>query len=608
MRNARLPFLIATTLFAVVAGCQQPTWRDQWDASEAMISMRDGKKLYTVIFVPKGKTGPFPILMERTPYGAGSPNRPPQRTTKKLQDAGYIFVFQDVRGQGKSEGDWENVRPILKKGVTGIDESTDTYDTVDYLIKNVPQNNQRVGLWGISYPGFYAGAGAVRNHPALVAVSPQAPVNDWFLGDDVHHNGAFFLQETFDFSLGFDVPKGTPPVRLDRGGLSAYDWYLQAGPLGGFDAKFLQGRIPYWNELMANTTYNEYWKSRALWRAMHDVKCAVLTVGGWFDKEDMWGALNLYSATEKQNPGIQNFLVMGPWSHGQWAGGGGTNLSDLAWGSRTSEYYQDNIEFPFFERFLRGDTKVKSVAEATMFETGANKWHEFPVWPPKGLKPIAFYLNADKSVSMTAKRDPGSVSYVADPAAPTPYVADFATSRRAPGDWLARNQAFAGERSDTVTFALPALTQDLAVAGPVEADIWIKTTGTDCDLVVSLIDEFPADTDVKKPSGEPMGGYQMLVRGNIMRARFHQSFEKPVPLKPGTPTRIRFQLNDVLHTFKKGHRVLVRVQSYWFPIADRNPNQFLDIRRAKADDFRKATIEVLCGGRNASAVRLGQRG
>ncbi len=572
-----------------------------------MISMRDGVKLYTVIYVPKTKPGPFPILMERTPYGAGSPTRPPGRSNPKMTEAGYIMFFQDVRGQGKSEGDWMNIRPVKKKGQPGTDESTDTFDTVDYLVKNVPKNNKRVGMWGISYPAFYAGAGAVRNHPSLVAVSPQAPVNDWFLGDDVHHNGAFFLQETFDFALGFDVPRGTPPVRIDRGNMSAYEWYLKAGPLGSYDEKFLQGRIPYWNELMANSTYNEYWKSRALWRAMYDVKCAVLTVGGWYDKEDMFGALKLYSATESQNPGIQNFLVMGPWSHGQWASGNGSSLSDMAWGSRTGQYYQENIEFPFFERFLRGDTAVAAIPEATIFETGANKWHTFPTWPPKNLRPFAFFLGADKTVATVAPKDPGKVSYISDPADPTPYVADYLTSRRAPGDWLARNQAFAGTRADTFTFAMPALTEDLSVAGPVEADLWISTTGTDCDLVVSLIDEYPQGTDAKTPAGESMAGYQHMVRGNIMRARFYQSFEKPLPLVPGKATRIRFQLNDVLHTFKKGHRVLIRVQSSWFPIADRNPNQFLDIRRAKADDFRKATITVHTGGSTQSAVRVGRR-
>lgn len=607
MPRLRFGLLPALVLACVTAGCQTPTWRDQWDASEAMVPMRDGVKLYTVIYVPKDKPGPLPILMERTPYGAGSPTRPPGRINPKMAAAGYILVFQDVRGQGKSEGDWMNIRPTKKKGQPGSDESTDCYDTVDYLVKSVPKNSGRVGLWGISYPAFYAGAGAIRNHPALVAVSPQAPVNDWFLGDDVHHNGAFFLQETFDFALGFDVPRGTPPVRIDRGGLSAYEWYLKAGPLGSYDEKFLQGRIPYWNELMANSTLNDYWKERALWRSMTDVKCAVLTVGGWYDKENMYGALSVYSAVERQNPGIKNVLVMGPWSHGQWAGGNGSSLADLAFGSRTGQWFQENVEFPFFERYLRGDTNAPDVPEASIFETGANKWHQFSSWPPRGLRPMAFYLQGDKTVSLNAPKTVGVASYLSDPANPTPYVADYLTSRRAPGDWLARNQAFLGQREDTATFALPALTEDLAIAGPVEADMWISTTGTDCDLVVSLIDEYPADTEAKKPSGESMAGYQHMVRGNIMRARFHQSFERPLPLVPGKPTRVRFQLNDVMHTFKKGHRVLVRVQSSWFPIADRNPNQFLDIRTAKADDFRKATITIHCGGNQASAVRVSRR-
>lgn len=590
-----------------VQGQQPPVrqrWQDQWDATEVNIPMRDGVKLHTVYFIPKGKTGPFPILMERTPYGAGTANRPPQRTTPKLVEAGYIFAFQDVRGTGSSEGEYVNVRPILPKGKAGIDETTDTYDTVDYLIKNVPQNSHRVGLWGISYPGFYAGAGAIRNHPALVAVSPQAPVNDWFMGDDVGHRGAFFIQETFDFMQFFDVPKGGQRPQIDRANRSAYDFFLNAGAPSTWDVKLLKGTIPYWQELLNNDTYNSYWKERALWRSFKDVHCAVLTTGGLFDKEDMWGAQNLYRAGEKQNRGRDNFIAMGPWLHGGWAGPSGASLSDLAFGSATSKWYQDNVEFPFFEHYLRGKTSTPAPAKATVFETGVNQWRQFSQWPPK-VKTESIYLDAGNGLSWKKPTGAGAVTYTYDPAKPTPYLADFANSKRAPGDWLARNQAFLEGRPDTVTFRMPAQTDDLRIGGPIKADMWIQTTGTDADLVVQVIDEYPADTTDKKPNGDSMAGYQVMVRGEIMRAKFRNSWEKPEPIQPNTPTHVVFTLNDVLHTFRKGHRIAIRIQSAWFPIADRNPNTFVSRAKATDADYKLANISILFGGRTPSHVELG---
>jgi len=591
--------------FLSVATAQRANWRDQYDAKEFQIPARDGVKLYTVVYIPKDKKGPFPILMERTPYGAGSPTTPPQRSTTKIREAGYILAFQDVRGKGRSEGDFVNVRPTLKPGQQGIDETTDTYDTIEFLLKNVPDHNGRVGMWGISYPGFYAGAGAIRTHPALAAVSPQAPVNDWFLGDDVHHNGAFFMQETIDFSLFFDVRRGQPGVQMDRQGKSAYDFYLSMGALSNFDPKVFKGRLPFVLEIFKNTTYNDFWKDRALWRAFKDVKCAVLTVGGWFDKEDLWGALNLYQAGEKQNRGIPNYLVMGPWSHGQWAGGNGSSLGDWNFVERTSPWYQDEVEFPFFERYLRGDLSVPAPAEATVFETGANVWRKYSAWPPKGVKPLSIYTQADRTLSRTKPAQEGQTTYVADPAQPTPYLSDYATSRRAPGDWLARNQAYFSTRADVATFKMEPLAENLRVAGPIEADFWVKTTGTDMDLIVKVIEEFPADTPLKTAQGESLAGYQLMVRGEIIRAKFRNSMEKPEPILPGQPTRIKLKLNDVLHSFQKGSRIVVQVQSYWFPIADRNPNVFLEIPQAKDSDFVPATIQILSGGKHASRIQLG---
>lgn len=604
MRWSRFWFAALVCALATFGFAQGSGWRERFEVFTYEIAVRDGVELFTLVYVPKGKPGPFPILLERTPYGAGSPERGPQRNPPLFAEAGYIMAFQDVRGTGESEGEFVNVRPILPAGQSGVDESTDTWDTVDFLVKNVPNNNGNVGLWGISYPGFYAGAGAVRGHPALQAVSPQAPVNDWFLGDDVYHRGAFFLQETFDFAVFFDVPRGEPPVEVDREGLSAYEFFLKTGALSNFETKFIKGRIPYWSELMENDTYNAYWQSRALWRSFTDVDCAVLTVGGWYDKEDLFGALKLYKAAEAQNPDIPNYLVMGPWSHGQWAGGGGGALGGLAWGSATSEWYQETIEFPFFERYLRGQD-VDPPAEATVFETGANAWRTFEQWPPAEAEETSLYIGPDGTLSWSAPASAGKSAYLADPAKPTPYLEEFERSRRAPGDWLARNQKFTQGRPDTVTFALPPLEEDVRIAGPIVADLWIETTGSDADLVVKVIDEHPADSPEVGPREQPMAGFQHMVRGEIMRAKFRNSFEEPEAIVPGRPTRVRFELNDVMHTFKKGHRIIVRVQSYWFPIADRNPNVFLSIPKAKDEDFRAATVSVLHGGGTPSRLLLG---
>ncbi len=571
--------------------------------SEYMIPMRDGVKLYAQVYVPKSG-GKHPILMERTPYNAGPHGETMRggfRGSKRLVEAGYIFAYTDVRGKNGSEGDFENVRPLLDKPKgTQIDEATDTYDTVDYLVRNVRDNNGRVGLWGISYPGFYAGAGAVRTHPALRAVSPQAPVSDWFLGDDVHHNGAFFLQESFDFNGGFDVPRGGTRPTIDRGTLSAYDFYLQAGALKNLETSYYKGLIPYWNEFLAHDTYDAYWKDRSLPRHFKNVRCAVLTVGGWFDKEDLWGALNVYQAGERMNKGIPNTLVMGPWTHGQWAGRAAT-LADQDWGSDTAKFFQDEVEFPFFERYLNAKT-VPAPPEALVFETGANEWRRYPKWPIAST-PLAVGLGGD-GVLTSGMVTSGTRSLRADPANPTPYLDEYKTSKRAPADWLIRDQRFLQGRPDVLTWTGPALAKDLRIGGAIEADIWLTSTGTDGDLVVKVIDQFPATGAGTSPKGVSLDGYQMMLRSDVMRMKFRDSFEAPKPLVPGQPTRVRFKLNDTLHTFKAGHRVVVQIQPYWFPIVDRNPNTFGKIQEMADADYKAADVTILSGGKTASRVIL----
>ena len=600
---------------------QRPETMDTYAKAEYDIPMRDGVTLHTVVYSPKAVPGTHPILMERTPYGAGpyGPDRYKNfRGSHKLQEAGYIFAFQDVRGKNQSAGDYVNIRPELKPGERGIDESTDTYDTVEWLVKNVPANNGAVGLWGISYPGFYAGVGAIDTAPHLKAVSPQAPVSNWFLGDDVHHNGAFFVQDNFNFSTGFDVPRkggpgstGTRPT-VDKTG-DEYAFFLQAGTADGLDTTYYKGLIPYWTELVDHPNYDAYWKDRSLPDHMKDVKCAVLTVGGWFDAEDQWGALNTYARTERQNPGIPNFLVMGPWYHGMWASRDGTTFGDLDFGQNTSKYFQDQVEFPFFERYLRGQD-VPPPAEATVFETGDNRWRTFAAWPPKGLGKATFYLGADKTIATTPST--GADAFVNDPAAPTPYLADYATSRRRTREYMVDDQRWADARPDVLVYKGEPFAADTTVAGPIDVDLWVATTGTDMDLVVKVIDVYPDDTTDKSPvrtlpdgttrGGASMAGYELNVKADVFRARFRDSFERPEPFVPGRPTRVHFKMNDLLHTFRKGHRLMVQVQGSWFPLVDRNPNTFVpNVERAKPADFQKATVTVLHDGKHASSLTFG---
>jgi len=611
MKPTRLA-LIFSFIATIAIASAQPTGRqnniqETYTKIEYMIPMRDGIKLYTQVYVPKNKPGKHPILMERTCYNAG-PFGPDQYRrgfggSPKMVEAGYIFAYQDVRGKYHSEGDYVNVRPELKPGEKGIDESTDTYDTVDYLVKNVPDNNGAVGLRGISYPGFYAGVGGINTHPALKAISPQAPVSDWFTGDDVHHNGAFFVQDTYNFSLGFDTPRGQEGPKVDRQGQAEYDFFLGLGALSNYEPKTLKGKLPYWNELMDHGTYDSYWKDRALPPHMKNVKCAVLFVGGLFDAEDMWGALNNYQFTEKQNPGTPNFIVMGPWYHGMWAGGPGQVFGDIDFGTPTSQYYRDNIEFPFFDKYLRGQN-VPAPAEATIFDTGSFDWHTFDVWPPKNLHPFNLYFDNGKAMSPAKPKEAGSESYDYDPAQPTPYLADYKNSKRRTREYMIDDQRFAAARPDVITYQTPPLDADRQVIGPVMADLWVKTTGTDADFVVKIIDVWPDDTKVMTPKGDSMAGYEELIRGDIFRGKFRKSYEKPIPFKPGEATEVKFKLNEMLHTFKKGHRIMIQVQSAWFPLVDRNPNQFLDIYKAKDSDFVKATITLLHDPKHASAIEF----
>ena len=582
--------------------------------AEYDVPMRDGVKLHVVVYSPKLVSGKHPILMERTPYSAG-PYGPTQYAgfggSPKFQTSGYIFAFADVRGQYLSEGQFVNVRPQLKPGEKGIDESTDTYDTVDFLVKHVANNNGNVGLIGISYPGFYAAAGAINTHPAIKAVSPQAPVNNWFIGDDVHHNGAFFIQDNFNFSLGFDNPRTGPEkshdgININREQKSDYKFFLDAGTAYGLERIYLKGAIPYWNELIEHPNYDQYWKDRAIQDQFKNVHCAVLTVGGLFDAEDMWGALNLYQASGKNNPGIPNFLCMGPWFHGMWAGRDATTFGDLNFGMNTSRWFQENIEFPFFDHYLRDASQALDLPKATIFLTGANKWLQFAEWPPKGLNPIKLFLGEGKTLQAVKPKTAGADSYENDPANPTPYLADYKTSTERTTTYMIDDQRWAEARSDVLTYKGDVLDKDLTVAGQIDVDFWMTTTGTDADLVVKVIDVWPSDSTQLTKSGQSMANYEQELRADIMRCRFRDSLETPKPIVPGQPTRVHFKLNEVMHRFLKGHRIMVQVQSNWFPLVDRNPNNFVDTYRAKQSDFQKATISILHDPAHASSLTFGE--
>ncbi len=585
-------------------GQTAPPFKERYNKIEYLVPMRDGVKLYTAAYAPKSMPGKHPIILERTPYGAGPYGPEAYRGThgsKHFQDNGYIFAWQDVRGRGRSEGVFVNDRPqiihSLKPG--DIDESTDTYDTIDYLVKNVPDSNGRVGLWGISYPGFYAGVGAINSHPALRAASPQAPVSGWFLGDDFHHNGAFFLMDAVGFARfgeSQDVSRNFTFPAMSTGA-DKFKWYLENGNPAQLTENYFKGTDGLWRDLMEHGVYDEYWQSRDLPHNMRNVRCAVMTVGGWFDAEDCWGALHVYKATEAQNKGVYNTLVMGPWFHGMWAGTGGNRFGDMDWGQPTSTYYQEKIEFPFFDSFLRGDGRLKQI-EAQVFETGTNQWRAFPAWPPRGTKETAFYFQPGKGIATTPPPSTGDPdSYESDPANPVPYQGGQVRNRTR--EYMIDDQRFASNRPDVLTYQTSPLTTDLTIAGPITSDLYFTSTGTDADFVVKVIDVYPDDAPGK------LASYQMLLRAEIFRSKFRDSYANPRPLAPGKVERLTYEMPDVLHTFKKGHRLMVQVQSSWFPLVDRNPQQFLDIYAAKPGDYKKATIQILHSSSNPSLIKVG---
>jgi putative CocE/NonD family hydrolase len=568
-----------------------------------MVPMRDGVKLCTVVYSPRDTSVEYPILLTRTPYSAGpyadNTARPVIGPSALFKYEGYIFVYQDVRGMFMSEGMHVEMCPYIKdkKSNTDIDESSDAYDTIDWLIKNLPHNNGKAGIYGISYPGFYAAMGAIDAHPALKAVSPQAPMADIFIDDDFHRHGAFWLPHAFWFYNVFGVPRTGPvdhwpdsTVKTDN--RDGYDYFLKMGSFQNTTEKLFEHKIPIWDTLMVHPDYDYFWQARNTLPHFNNIKPAVMVVGGWFDAEDLYGALNTFSSINSKNKKNRHYLVMGPWSHGGWERTNGDSLGSINFGSKTSKYFQENIELPFFNYYLKGKGNFKP-PEAYVFETGSNEWKQFTHWPPIEGQGEFLYLRPDGLLTfdkpMTSKKT--FDEYISDPSNPVSYTEH--TTQHMLREYMDEDQRFAAKRNDVLVYQTVPLYKDITLAGPLEVNFYVSTSGTDADWVVKLIDVFPDSAGASSDKdNSKLRGYQMMVRGDILRGKYRNSFSNPEPFIPGKVTKISFPLQDILHTFKKGHRIMVQIQSSWFPLADRNPQKFENIYFAKDSDFQKATQRV----------------
>src|SRR5215475_13173791 len=603
--------------------------KEHYTKYEYRIPMRDGVKLFTSVYVPKDVSHTYPFLIDRTPYSVAPYGvelyRGQLGPSPDFDRSGYIFVFQDVRGRYMSEGRFIEMRPHIddKKSKHDVDDASDLYDTIDWLLKNVPNNNGNAGIWGISYPGFFTSASIIDSHPALKAASPQAPMTNLFMGDDAYHGGAFMLAANFGFYSQFkpqENPELPPknPVPFDFGTKSAYDFYLNAGPILNLE-KYLHWNPGLFDDQVRRDTYDEYWKVRNLAPHMKNIHCAVLTVGGWFDAEDLQGPFSTFHAIDQYNPGIFNSLVVGPWVHGGWARYEGERLGRVEFASKTADFYRKNILFPFFEQYLRGGNA--KLPKAFVFETGTNVWRRYSEWPPKSAEPRTLYLHSGGILSFDPPEDksPAFDEYVSDPAKPVPFVNYVETS--VPQEYMISDQRFADSRTDVLVYQSPVLQEDILIAGPMMPHLFVSTSGTDSDWDVKLVDVYPADypesrldqprpeekdrplTDVSQPQFT-MGGYEQLVRGEPFRGKFRHSFERPEPFTPGKVEEVNFTMQDVNHTFRRGHRIMVQIQSSWFPLTDRNPQTFVNIPDAKPSDFVKATERVYHTKEQASGIEV----
>ncbi len=601
--------------------------KEHYTKYEFRIPMRDGKLLFTAVYVPKDSSRSYPFMVDRTPYSVAPYGVDQYRKmlgpSDEFQRAGYIFVYQDVRGRYMSEGSFVEMRPHIdnKKSNSDVDDSSDMYDTVEWLLKNVPNNNGKVGIWGISYPGFYTSASIIDSHPAIKAASPEAPMTDLFKGDDAYHGGAFMLAANFGFYTFFK-PQQTPilpPKNMrffEYGTADGYDFFLRMGPLAGAKPLYFKDPNWLWDDQVAHDTYDDYWKARNLAPHMKDIHCAVLTVGGWFDAEDLQGPFSTYHAIGKNNPEIYNGIVVGPWVHGGWARYEGNHLGSVGFASNTGQFFRGQILFPFFEQYLKGGSDAKLPA-AYVFETGTNMWREYASWPPKDTESKMLYFRENGGLSFEPPTDAAGAfdEYVSDPNKPVPFVSYPSTS--VPQEYMVADQRFAASRPDVVVYQTEPLEQDVTIVGPLSPRLFASTSGTDSDWIVKLIDVYPEDypddtaapdstlplKDVPPPSIK-MAGFEQLVRGEPMRGKFRKSFEHPEAFTPGKVEEVSFTMPDVNHTFRRGHRIMVQVQSSWFPLIDRNPQVFENIPDAKPGDFQKATERIYRDRAQASGIAI----
>ncbi len=608
---------LVVLLAASAVGAQERAFdvRAHYSKSEHMVAMRDGVKLFTVVYEPRDTTREYPVLLYRTPYSIPPYGADEYSTllgpSSEFDRDGYIFVFQDVRGKFRSEGAFEVMRPHLstKNSDRDVDESSDTYDTIEWVLGAVPRHNGKVGMWGISYSAWQTVMGMIDAHPALVAVSPQASPSDMYIGDDFHHNGAFRLMYAFSWlagnartRTGQTTERGAP---FDYGTPDGYDFFMRAGSAGAIDSLYFHGNVPAWNDFMEHPDYDEYWQAQNALKDLTNIRPAVLNVAGWFDSEDFYGPMSIYYTVEaNQGQPNRNTLVVGPWRHGGWRSMRGDSLGHISFGQATSHHFQREVQFPFFQHHLKGKGDWQA-PEAVVFETGANEWRTYDTWPPAAAVSRNLYFHADGRLSFQAPTaGEGADEYVSDPNRPVPFSAETRTTQ---GHlWMIEDQRFASTRPDVVVYQTEPLEEDVTIAGPIMANLDFTTTGTDADFVVKLIDVLPGDAPdpVPNPTGVRMGGFQMLLAGEVFRAKYRNSYSEPEPLVPGEVTHLEFDLRDRNHTFRRGHRIMVQVQSTWFPVIDRNPQRFTDIYQASGESFQKATHRILRTAAHPSHLKL----
>jgi len=633
-RSVHLFCVVFFSLIAGLAAQNRPDAPDfdvkeHYTKYEYRIPMRDGVHLFTSVYVPKDSSRSYPFLIDRTPYSVGPYGVDQYRRSlgpsPDFDKAGYIFVFQDVRGRWMSEGQFLEMRPHIdnKKSSKDVDDASDLYDTIDWLLKNILNNNGNAGIWGISYPGFFTSASIIDSHSALKAASPQAPMTNLFMGDDAYHGGAFMLNANFEF-YAFFKPQQNPQLlpkhfpEFDYGTKDGYQFFLNAGPIANF-SKLLGSNSALFDDQMHHNTFDEYWKARDLAPHLKNIHCAVLTVGGWFDAEDLQGPFSTFHSIDEKNPGIFNALVVGPWVHGGWARYDGEHLGRVEFNSNTGDFYRKNILFPFFEQYLKGASDAK-LPRAYVFETGTNVWRRYSAWPPKNAESRTLYFRANGGLSFDPPAAGSSAfdEYISDPAKPVPFV--NYTAEEVPQEYMVSDQRFAASRTDVLVYETPVLEDDVTIVGPISPKLFVSTSGSDSDWDIKLIDVYPNDypgskldqkpedrskprTDVGPPSFT-MAGYEQLVRGEPFRGKFRHSWEKPEPFTPGKVEEVNFIMPDVNHTFRRGHRIMVQVQSSWFPLTDRNPQTFVNIPDARTADFVKATERVYRSKEQASGIAV----